>query len=211
MHLRKREVPSAINHGPTLLQATNASAGKSEAWQSCVIQIPTEHLLVCSHRPGTWQSPDGDSRRQEPTAAQMGTLSCRREKGSPWGEAEGGAAGGERRRSSALWLFFDLRSAFTALIFLGRPRFRPAIFLPFLFSFFFRALEGDGFLTVATPDFSSSAPESWRTQTGSEEPQQKSLQGHTSGHPVWQAYAENGISPQAPRWQLPCSLRPWWE
>lgn len=108
---------------------------------------------------------------------------CCAEGGLPWGEAEGGAGGGECRRSSALWLFLDLRSALAALIFLGRPRFRPAIFLPFLFSFFFRALEGDGFLTVATPDFSSSAPESWRTQAGSEGPQQESSQGHRLGHP----------------------------
>jgi len=45
-------------------------------------------------------------------------------------------------------------------IFLGRPRFLPAIFLPFLLSFFFLALEGDGFLTAFAPAFSSSAPES---------------------------------------------------
>lgn len=63
-------------------------------------------------------------------------------------------------RSSALWVFLGLRSGLVVLIFLGRPRFRPAIFRPFLFSFFFRALEGDGFLTVVAPAFSSSAPES---------------------------------------------------
>lgn len=81
--------------------------------------------------------------------------------GSPWGE--GAAVCDEAwpcRRSSAVWLFLGLRSGFAVLIFLGRPRFRPAIFRPFLFSFFFRALEGDGFLMAVAPAFSSSAPES---------------------------------------------------
>lgn len=50
---------------------------------------------------------------------------------------------------------------FAVFIFLGRPRFLPAIFLPFLLSFFFRALEGDGFLTEFAAAFSSSAPESY--------------------------------------------------
>ena len=80
---------------------------------------------------------------------------------SPCGE---GAAvcdeAGACRRSSAVWLFRGLRSGLAALIFLGRPRFLPAIFRPFLFSFFFRALEGDGFLMAVVPAFSSSAPES---------------------------------------------------
>lgn len=81
---------------------------------------------------------------------------------SPWGEED---AVRDTvwlcKRSSAVWFFLGLRSGFAVFIFLGRPRFRPAIFRPFLFNFFFRALEGDGFLTVVTPAFSSSAPESW--------------------------------------------------
>lgn len=81
--------------------------------------------------------------------------------GSPCGEgAAVCAAAWACRRSSAVWLFLGLRSGFAVLIFLGRPRFRPAIFRPFLFSFFFRALEGDGFLMAVAPAFSSSAPES---------------------------------------------------
>lgn len=65
-----------------------------------------------------------------------------------------------RSGSSAVGLFLGLRSGFAVLIFLGRPRFRPASFRPFLFSFFFRALEGDGFFTAVVPTFSSSAAES---------------------------------------------------
>lgn len=81
--------------------------------------------------------------------------------GSPCGEGAAVCdAAWACRRSSAVWLFLGLRSGFAVLIFLGRPRFRPAIFRPFLFSFFFRALEGDGFLMVVAPAFSSSAPES---------------------------------------------------
>lgn len=152
-------------------------------------------------------TPEG--RGQEPRATGMGTPEGRRERGSPWGEAGGGAAGGERRRSSVLWLFLDLRSALAALIFLGRPRFRPAIFLPFLLSFFFRALEGDGFLTVATPAFSSSAPESWRTQAGS-----KATAGAPTGTPLWApclpGTCRGRLSPQGPRWPRPCSPGPWW-
>lgn len=74
--------------------------------------------------------------------------------GTAWGRSWGSSPCGEGdaardtvwacSRSSALWVFLGLRSGFVELIFLGRPRFRPAIFRPFLFSFFFRALEGDG-------------------------------------------------------------------
>lgn len=161
-HLQEKGLPSVTNHRSyTTIGNTISQLGKSESRHCCGIQIPTKHPPLCSHRLGTQQNPNDDSSVQESTVTWMGTLPCRRERGSPWGEAEGGGAGGEeRRRSSAFWLFLDLRSVFAALIFLGRPRFRPAIFLPFLFSFFFRALEGDGFLTVATPGFSSSAPES---------------------------------------------------
>lgn len=87
--------------------------------------------------------------------------------GSPCGEA---AAVWDvvwvRSRSSAVGLFLGLRSGFAVLIFLGRPRFRPASFRPFLFSFFFRVLEGDGFLMAVVPTFSSSAPESTGVSAG---------------------------------------------
>lgn len=83
-----------------------------------------------------------------------------RRRPSPCGEAAAWDTVCACSSSSAVGLFLGLRSGFAVLIFLGRPRLRPASFRPFLFSFFFRALEGDGFLTAAAPVFSSSAPES---------------------------------------------------
>lgn len=113
------------------------------------------------HSPHQGREPRG--RRHWPTACPRGPPTA----GSPCGE--GAAVCGVAwacRRSSAVWLFLGLRSGFAVLIFLGRPRFRPAIFRPFLLSFFFRALEGDGFLMVVAPAFSSSAPESWQMGAG---------------------------------------------
>lgn len=113
--------------------------------------VPTQH----AHDTGTAASAQGPhgTHSQDPTA--WG-------RGSPCGKGEAARdTVWACSRSSALWVFLGLRSGLVALIFLGRPRFRPTIFRPFLFSFFFRALEGDGFLTAAVPAFSSSAPESW--------------------------------------------------
>lgn len=83
--------------------------------------------------------------------------------GLPWGEDEHVCdTVWAWRSSSAVWFFLVLRSGFMMFIFLGRPRFRPAIFLPFLLNFFLRALDGDGFLTALAPRFfSSSAPSSF--------------------------------------------------